>query len=163
MSVVIKYGSQPSGPKKQEEPYWSLVFGRMLFLAEVSLALMWFVYGQKQIRHHDIAASVEPLLGAQHFLVFLSIVSLFGELSKVCKDGKCSRMHTHYAWLVPPILALPFDILTMQRQMVFYHSDALFRGIAIFALVLSSTTSIWTFLVIQELKRYPKKSYLNDN
>ena len=145
----IKYGARPI-----REPFVSLIFGRILFAGEVTLGVLWFVYGQQKIKNHDIAASAEPLLGAQHFIVILSIVSLFGELSRVCREGKCSPLHLHYTWLVPPLVAVPFDILTLERQMVFYRSDMMFRLIAIFALVLSASTSIWTYLVVEELKRY---------
>jgi len=120
----------------------------------VSLGILWFVYGQQQIKTHHEAASLEPIVGQGHFLVLLSIVALFGELAKVCREGKCSRLHAHYTWLVPPCIALVFDILTLQRQIVFYHDNKLFNAIAVYALVLSITTSLWTLLVIKELKRY---------
>jgi hypothetical protein len=163
MSVVIKYGGRDAPvASKTPEPTYTLLFGRILFLAEVSLEASWFAFGQRQIIHHDKEALNEALFAAQHFIVMLSIVSLFGELNKACKDGKCSRMHLNYTWLVPPIVAIPFDVLTLQKQQVFYKEDMFLRGLSISGVVMSVVTSLWTLTVIYQLKQYPRKSYLNE-
>ena len=135
----------------QQKPYRTLWVGYGLIGAEAALLVYWFVWEQYQFQTHDLAASSEALMVAPHFVVLLSLCTLLSELEHVCREGVCRSVNTSYAWLAPAAVSAWFDILGLQRAVVFFGDDLALLGVNAFGLFNSTATIAWCLFVLFEL------------
>jgi hypothetical protein len=137
-----------------DKPWAALYAGYLLIFMEAALLLCWFVWEENKFAKHELVNSTEALLAAPHFVVLLSLCTLLSDLNRACKSGKCKKVHTTFAWMAPTVVAATFDILSLQRAMLFFPDDTQLYIIDVFGLVNSSLASLWCLWVVFQLKGF---------
>jgi hypothetical protein len=112
------------------------------------------VWQQEQFVLRNDVDSAEALLAAPHFVVLLSTCTLIGELNHLCKNGICKEVHTTFAWIAPALISLSFDILSLQRVLLFMKDNNGLYILNLYGMLNSIVTIVWCCWVIFQLKGF---------
>ena len=100
---------------------------------------------------------LEMLIVATHFNTIMSMTQLFHELSEICETGKCKKARAVMAWIVPPTVAVVFDLFTLVRAVIFFSAHTFYVALSGINLVSSFFALIWCTWVLLKLKQRRKK------